>query len=579
MSEPAADVDVAAPSGVEEITLTADRLTWEAGRFRAEGNVVVTAGGTTLRAERAEGNPELIELHAGRWERADGSLHFELARVRVRARGGVLHTARVERDGASLTAAQIDVADGQSELVATDARLEPCACPDGGRPALSFRARRLTLLDTDVAVIEGGTVRVFDVPLVPVPWWREPLDPRRFRLEIPEVGYGTPGWSARWHGRVGVGDSRIEFGPAWRQDRGGRVELAVSGPAQFAGEVGWDAMEERVRGAVATSGGASPGAVRVAWDATVQSDEQYAEDLSPSFVDRGVLWYDRRALAAFGPLRAVGWLPSDDSPGTLAELSLRPEWRRGGVALAPRLVLAARRPEEAPEAVIPALRAGAEGRASATADLFHGEITAEAAVDPLALGAGPSWGGLARAELPLWVGFAGGRAQLYAGARAGWAEGDPLDLVASPWGQNGIGPSVRATAAWGQLLLSGEAAALYDGDWSPLLSGQVSGESLSARAELSDTQALAALRTHGVWSVEAGALSSADTSLGWADLTWHPGRLVLGGGVTQGFAPDALPTGVARVGYDDGCSALLVTAGFTPDRTLPDVGLRLQLRK
>ncbi len=579
MSAPAADVDVAAPSGVEEVTLTADALTWEGGRFRADGHVTVTMGAERLLAESASGTPDQLDLVRGRWERADGALTFEAATVRVAALGASLTTARVERAGATLAAERIVVVDGSRDLVATTALLEPCHCADGGRPALSFRARRLTLLDTQTALIEGGTVRVFDVPVLPVPWWREPLDPRRFRLEVPELGYGSTGWSARWHGRVGVGESRIEFGPAWREDRGGRLELSVAGPARLEGEVGWDALASQVRGAVATSGGASPGPARLAWDATLQSDPAYAEDLAPAFVDRGVLWQDRRALAAFGPLRATGWLPSDDSAGTVAELSLRPEWRSGGFAAAPRLTLGARRPLDASPALAPALRAGADARASATLDLFHGELLADVAFDPLGGGTAPAWGGLGRAELPLWAEFAGGRAQLFVGGRAGWTEGDPLDLVAVPQGPDGAGPSVRATAAVGALVLSGEAAALYDGAWGPLVSAQASNDTLAARAELSDEQALLALRTRGIWSVEAGAMTSADTALGWGDVTWHPGRFVIGGGVTQGFAADAEPNGVARVGYDDGCSSLLVSAGFSPDRELPDVGLKLQLRK
>jgi hypothetical protein len=142
-----------------------------------------------------------------------------------------------------------------------------------------------------------------------------------------------------------------------------------------------------------------------------------------------------------------------------------------------------------------------------------------------------------------------------------------------------VGPALRATAAVGPLLLSGEAAALYDGAWSPLVSAQASTSGLSLRGEVSADRQFVALRTEGLWAVEAGALAAADTALAWADVTWHPGRLVVGGGLSRGFGTDDVPSGAARVGYDDGCSALLVSAGFAPDRDLPDLGLKLQLRK
>ena len=220
-----------------------------------------------------------------------------------------------------------------------------------------------------------------------------------------------------------------------------------------------------------------------------------------------------------------------------------------------------------------------DARASATWTLFHGEARAELALDPLSPSLDQAWGSQVRAELPLWVEFAGGRAQLFAGARAAWAEGNPLDLATMPVGPNGAGPSVRASAAVGAFVLSAEAAAVYDGAWTPLLGGQATTSDLTLRAEVTDAHQLIAVRTHGTWAVEAGVLASADTSIGWGDLTWHPGRLVVGGGASLGLEAGALPNGVARVGYDDGCSALLLSAGFSPDRDLPDFGLALQLRK
>ena len=33
------------------------------------------------------------------------------------------------------------------------------------------------------------------------------------------------------------------------------------------------------------------------------------------------------------------------------------------------------------------------------------------------------------------------------------------------------------------------------------------------------------------------------------------------------------------VGYDDGCTRLLLTAALSPDRTFPDLGVRAEVRR
>lgn len=567
------------PAAVEQVTVRATRLTWVGGRLEAEGDVVVDVGDQRLRAAKASGTADELEIEDGVWSRPEGELRFARARIVLRARSGVVADAHAEVGGATLDAARLEVeADG--DLRGTDARLTPCRCEDGAPSALSFRARDIELLDADVAVIHGGSVRIFDVPVLPVPWWREPLDPRRFRMLFPELGYGTPGWNARWRAQVGVADERLRFGPAWREDRGFRAELEARGPVEADAALAWDEPTAQVRGAAATSGGFAPGAARVAWDVTVQSDSAYAADYGPAFVDRGVGWHQSRALAAYGPVRALGWLPDDGSAGTLAALRVRPELRGDGWVVAPVAGLAV-------DGAVPTSFAGAEtvargslgldGRAAHTwpwlAVEGSGALEAGGALD------GRSEVGVVgfaegRAAVPFWLEAGDRRWQLYAGVRGASPD-------AARWAGQlpGVGPDLRAETAVGGVVLRGEVAALWDGAWNPMLAIEAAGGGATGRAELTPERQVFTVRTTGRFAVDAGVLAVADTAVAWGDLTWHPGRLVLGGGVVQGLALGDTPSASARVGYDDGCSSAVLRGDWSPDRTLPDLSLAVELRK
>ncbi len=576
----AAEVAQPAPVEVERVTVSADRLSWVGGRLQADGNVIVEAGDDVLRARAATGSAQLLTVVDGVWERPGSSIRFATAEVRLRARSGILTTAHVQTGEATLDAARL-AADANGNLLASDARLSPCKCADGERPALSFHAREIEVIGADVAIVRNGSVRIFDVPILPVPWWREPLDPHRFRLLFPELGYGSDGWNARWRARVGVESEYFTFGPAWREDRGFRAELATTGPVEFNGAAGWDQVTEAARGAASSRGGfAPPTGQRAAWDVTVQSDAAYAGDYGPSFVDRGVAWRESRAVLGTGPLRLLGQLPDDGSVATLAQLRVRPELRGDGWVLAPSAAVALRgqvSPTWDDAAATPIGEIAAEARGAHTWQVLHVEGRALAAVDsPLDQLDGVTFTEAlaARAEVPFWVDAGDRRWQFFAGVRAA------DDGAAARFGDlPGLGPDVRAETVIDGTVLTGEAAVVWDGQWTPLVSVQAAGADVLARAELAPTRQLLAVRTQGAVEVDAGVLFSADTAVAWADATLHIKRLVVGGGASRGLLPEDAASGVARLGYDDGCSALVVSAAFAPDRELPDFGVRLELRK
>ena len=74
-----------------------------------------------------------------------------------------------------------------------------------------------------------------------------------------------------------------------------------------------------------------------------------------------------------------------------------------------------------------------------------------------------------------------------------------------------------------------------------------------------------------------GEYTGDDLWLAWSDATVAPGRLRVGAGVTWDVGREAFAGASARLGYDDGCVNAWLTAGFAPDRAVPDVGLILRV--
>ncbi|NTV97119.1 MAG: hypothetical protein HGA75_17180, partial [Thiobacillus sp.] len=87
------------------------------------------------------------------------------------------------------------------------------------------------------------------------------------------------------------------------------------------------------------------------------------------------------------------------------------------------------------------------------------------------------------------------------------------------------------------------------------------------------------LKWTGVLGGGLGALRTDWSALAWANLDLHVGRFISGVGSSVDLEAIEPSGASAYVGYDDGCSALRVTAGFAPDRALPDVGLKVEWRK
>ncbi len=576
--EPAAEVAPpgdSAPTGAAAsapvLELSADRLSWTRGRFVAEGRVRVVLGPDVLVAERAEGDATSVRVERGTWTRQGATLHFDEATIRVESRSGALLGAVVE----------------------------PCACADGRPAALRFRATRVDVVDAEVAVVRQGVVEVFRVPLLPVPYWPVILDPRRFRLLLPEVGYGEPGFSARWHGRGGVGDYWVQGGPAWRQDRGVRGEVAIDGPLSVDAVLGYDAVDGGARGAAAAAGGFAGDwfgppdrregtglGDRAALDGNWLGDVAYADDYGVEFVDRGVAYRETRAVAQARGFRLEGWLPDDGSAGLLAFGRFRPEWARGGYAVAPWVGAGVdgQLPSLAGEGAavgVPVVATGFDARASSTWGWVHAEATVDAAIFAGATGLreGGTFGGVALVEAPMWTEVGAGRVLFWPGVATRLRD----EAFAS-------GPQVRAQAVAGKTVLGTTVFVPLapSGSW-PEVALDVGGERLSLHAEAREAVQSAEVRLATDVGGGVGFLHARDTWLGWGDVAVRAGRFVSGLGATLDLAAEAedpwaagplsLEAAVLRVGYDDGCSSLVLVSALAPDRELPDLGMQLVLRK
>lgn len=521
------------------LEVEAPELRWEAGAFAADGGVVVRWGDRVLAATSIRGaltiDGELAHLHAvhgtltdaGRlWSFEESDVEADAARFTGASveetgacTGPALHAGSAAHPGSAtrpfLTAEALTV-DAAGEWTVTDVRVDPCVC-GGPRPILSMTARSARVVPDRYVVLHGAAVRLFDVRVLPVPWWRMALAPEAFRLHLPEVSYGSPGWALGVQGGARLGGVEVAGGPAWRQDRGFRARVEGEATASsvadggLKGELGWDTLDQRVRGLAAGSGRVSGGVARLGWDLQLASDRAYAEDFGASYVARGLDWQDSRLAGTASVIGATAWLPDDGSFGELAGVRARLpggtllDGRAGRLTLEPRLAAGvigtgafggADRVEDRLTAA-PAVLAdvggfgggalGARGVAKLGPVQVQGRgeggVILGAAGDAGEPGAVGWGGGDLRVEVPVWSQSGPVRAQWWPGARVvaegageGWLPGDVyLPLTTSPRlgasdmhavsalpGALGAptpepfaaGPSLRTTVTGGEVLAS-----------------------------------------------------------------------------------------------------------------------------
>lgn len=577
--EPAGEV---AP--VDPVTVTAPRIRWEDGTAIAEGGVEVRWDDQRLFAARATWTGDRLRLEDGEWRRPDGTLRF--ARAEVVGRTVVVDDAVLEGE-ARLGAERVTVEE-TGPWAADRASLWPCACADGGAPALTLGAREAEVEPGEVVVARGVTVRLFGVPVGWVPRVRVAMAPERFRVGVPELGWGDEGVAVAWSGGATIDGWRVDGGPALLSGRGVRARARVDGPwADGRGEVGWDWETESWRGALRSVGGRHD-RVRLGWDVDAQSDPDYADDYDVDYVTRGVAWRVSRGTVGWGPERFSVDLPDDG--GADARVVQRLRYEVGGpVAVAPRTELGW-------------VGSTATGTGNGVA-LGGVDARFRHTLGPVSVGLGGDGGGWlgtageagafargeAEATLAIWGEVGRKRVQGWLGGRASgdaWTGsrvyGDGLGLrtvdppppwAAGPVGraETGLGGTVVAAEAWGRWTEAG---------FEPVGQARVSGGpvTLEARAEAARQWGRVRVDLGGV-DLGGGVLHDGGLALGWGDagLGWRRARG--GGSLAWDLGAGSWSGAGARLGYDDGCVAVGVSAAFSPDRALPDLGVKVELRR
>jgi hypothetical protein len=306
---------LAAAAFADPLTVAADHWVGDADQAVAEGSVDVVFGPEEVRGARArvELATRRIVVEEGTWRHAGvGAMSF--ATLEIAWDGGWTASASDAHFTGSPGGRPLSVhgdtlrwlADGT--LAGTGVVVSPCDCD---RPPISVQAKDVRVRVGDEASFRGGWIRLFDVPVVPVPAGTLPLS-RRSGLLPPSLGYGDDGFRASIPLYLTLGPSGdATFTPEVRTERSERLlgegRYAIQGGTGiFEGAAGWDRVTGSPREAASLAHQASRGTTGAAVRAQVLSDPDYLSDYSDVFLARTTPWIESRAWVAGGPAEA--WL-------------------------------------------------------------------------------------------------------------------------------------------------------------------------------------------------------------------------------------------------------------------------------
>jgi hypothetical protein len=164
-------------------------------------------------------------------------------------------------------------------------------------------------------VLNQARLRVCDVPVLPVPWLRVPLDERAPRIMFPEGGFtsGSP-WMAL-PVFVPVGDaSDLVLAPEVWKERGVRQRVEWQSPfGTGLAVIGKEDTLEPFRGMGAMDGAYDDGLYRVGIDGLWLSDSAYLADFGEDYWTRNTPWAEQRTMVGFGPFRLQSATTDTDS--------------------------------------------------------------------------------------------------------------------------------------------------------------------------------------------------------------------------------------------------------------------------
>ncbi|MDP6932710.1 MAG: hypothetical protein QGG40_07325, partial [Myxococcota bacterium] len=600
----AAPVDDSGWSIEGPLELEASRMELSNGQLVGEGEVRAWLEGVEISAVRftLDREGDSLVLEDGRWERADGVVQFERLQLQLEDPGAVVVRGRFLGDrGAPVASGARWTWDGENRWTGQEVRYTSCTCDP---PPWEVSARRVDVLDEEVATFRGGWLELCGQRLLPVPGGRVPLTDRQSGLLVPRIGYGQDGLVAGVPAYVVLGSrADVTLEPEWRDLRGlralgeARLALASDEGVELQAAAGHDHLSEEWRGALDWWHAWTPGDLRTAWEGQWSTDTAYASDYADDYFGRSAPWYESLGVIGWKGLRLETDTFQGDEPvgqrlfgavGSVPSLAVGPLLLAGET----RVDLAGE--GEDPWSVGPTReRLRAETRARWTGDLGWLRTSAEVRARWTRWASGEPWledGVRARVLVPAWADHGSFRHLLDLGleaqahelrgvseqvlpsdvpwepwsvgpvAQSRWLStaGVPVSAeVSLPWTEAGFRPQGSLRAQWEDWAVRGQAeSGLQEGwvDWS----GDVLGAGLGAVRFGDQHQATGDIR----WSLP-GALRE-----------WTPGW----SGQLDMDEREFLTHG-PRLQFSSRCGCLVANAGATwsEDRPVPDLFLTVEV--
>jgi hypothetical protein len=220
---------------------------------------------------------------------------------RVDAHGDVAVIAGVQQLRADVVRFE-RAPDGRLSFEAEQLWWTPCTCE---RPPWAITATEGKGTFGEELRLREAALEVCGVPVVPVPWLRLPLNPRRPRLLIPEVGVGEYGGRIATPVWLPVGArSGLIVAPEVRSDREFRQRFSGEGPLGKASlEVGRSEETGATEGMIEARGGLDDGRMRLAVDSRLVTDPTVTRAYANDFMARSSPYAEQLMVAAVGPVR------------------------------------------------------------------------------------------------------------------------------------------------------------------------------------------------------------------------------------------------------------------------------------
>ncbi len=580
--------------------ISADLILAEDGIATGTGSVSIQLG-----EQRAEGQRFVLDvasgsllLEEGAWHRPEGTVRFSRAEIDLGDLSGVLLSARYT--GESFTASGESLSFVGEHLTGEAVTVSVCGCPEGAPQTWDVTARTVSVTLDEIARFSGGWIRVCERRLLPVPFGAVVLAPRRTGLLPPAIGYGVDGLQVTTPVFIAAGaHTNLTVSPAWRQERGvrglaeGQVSLAESEEVVLRGALGDDLKEGRWRGAGDLEGTWTPGPARVGVDAQRWSDLDYQADYGGDFLTRAAPWTE--SVGVLG----LPWIRLESDTFQSAERTtqrpaagvLSTSGGRGAVSTWGQGRLDVFAEGSDPAALSEAtLRSAAAGTVSASHRWDALQLTGTATGQGVAWSGAEPWAlGQAgvTAMVPVWGDVGSLRHLAAAGLTAsasGWtAAASPRtpdevlpDTIAvgprvtSRWiAPRGVPVSAVAGLPWTPEGLRPEATVrLQHGAW-------------SGRLQLEERlQVVSAAWSDAPGRLTLSAVRADDVTLGSLRTTWWlPGVPIAVGWRHLADLSQTLSAG-PLLRYRSPCDCLDVSASaaWAADRSLPDLGLQVQVR-